>query len=111
MDTNRSTTGAHAPEPLAVYRSKKLLARRQALADAGIEHLCHDLPGTDQLWWALQQVEERIRREFPVIWAESNADWVFADAGRLHSPDRPAPDVCRICRQRQATPQEARSAS
>lgn len=108
---NESPAGAVAPAPLRDYRLRKLLTRRQQLADAGIELLCHDLPGADLLRQAVHQVEELLRQDFPAVWAESNAEWVAADAARLHSADRPAPEACWICRQRQSPDVEVRPAS
>ena len=97
---NEPTPGVPSPEPLRDYRLRKLLTRRTSLATAAAEHLAHDLIA-DPLWQAVDQVEEQLRREFPAAWEASYADWVTADAARLHSPDRPAPDTCWICRQRQ----------
>ena len=107
---NEPTPGVPAPEPLRDYRLRKLLTRRESLATAAAEHLAHDLIA-DPLWQAVDQVEEQLRREFPTIWEASYADWVAADAARLHSPDRPAPDSCWICRQRQDPEEEFRPAS
>ena len=111
MTLNSHTQGASTPEPLRDYRLRKLLVRRQALADAAVEHLCHDLPGADLLWEALHRVEDQLRRECPAVWARSNADWVATDAARLHTADRPAPESCRICRQWHVPGVEVRPAS
>ena len=108
---NELPTGAVAPEPLREYKLRKLLTRRQKLADAGIELLCHDLPGADLIWQAVHQVEELLRRDYPEVWAKSNADWVAADAARLHTPDKAAPEACWICRQRQSPDAGIRPAS
>ncbi len=109
--SNEHPQGGAAPEPLRDYQLRKLLTRRQRLADAGVELLCHNLPGADLLWQGVHQVEERLRVEFPAVWAESYAGWIAGDAARLHSPDQPAPDACWICRQRQAPPAGIRPAS
>ncbi|MGY1762333.1 hypothetical protein ACI79G_14935 [Geodermatophilus sp. SYSU D00779] len=111
MTPNSHPQSANAPEPLRDYQLRKLLTRRQALADAAVEHLCHDLPGADLLWQAVGRVEDRLRREYPAVWARSNGDWVATDAARLHTADRPAPDSCRICRQWQVPDVEVRPAS
>ena len=103
--------GAVAPEPLREYKLRKLLTRRQKLADAGIELLCHDLPGADLIRQAVHQVEELLRQDYPEVWAKSNADWVAADAARLHTPDKAAPEACWICRQRQSHDAGIRPAS
>ncbi|MGY1669773.1 hypothetical protein [Geodermatophilus sp. SYSU D00710] len=99
--SNEQPEGVAAPEPLRDYQLRKLLTRRQKLADAGVELLCHDLPGADLLWQAVHQVEECLRAEFPDVWAQSYAGWIADDSARLHSPDQPAPYACWICRQRQ----------
>ncbi len=109
--TNEHPEGVPAPEPLRDHRLRKLLTRRQKLADAGVELLCHDLPGADLLWQAVHQVEERLRAEFPAVWAQSYTDWISDDAARLHSAARPAPDTCWICRQRQPPSAGIRPAS
>ncbi len=99
--TDLQAPDATAPEPLRDYQLRKLLTRREKLADAASEALGHDLPGADLLWQAVQQVEERLRQDFPAVWVLSNAEWVAADAARLHTPDRPQPKSCWICRQQQ----------
>lgn len=99
--TNPYPAGASAPEPLRDYQLRKLLTRRERLADAAAEALGHDLPGADLLWQAVHQVEERLRQDFPAVWALSNTDWVAADAARLHTADQPQPESCWICRQQQ----------
>jgi hypothetical protein len=111
MNPKPSAPDANAPEPLRDYRLKKLLVRRQSLSTAAIEHLCHDLPGADLLWQAVHQTEEQLRHEYPEVWTQSNTEWVAADAARLHSPDRPAPDACWLCMQRYVPGAELRSAS
>lgn len=108
---NQLPAGAVAPEPLRDYRLRKLLTRRQQLADAGIELLCHDLPGADLIWQTVQQVEELLRQDYPEVWAKSNAGWAAADAARLHTPDKLAPAACWICRQRQSPDAEIHPAS
>lgn len=111
MTLNPSTRGVNTPEPLHDYRLNKLLARRESLASAAIEHECHNLPGADQLWQAVQHLEEQVRHDHPQVWAQFNTDWVAADAARLHSPDQPAPDACWLCKQRYTPEVELRSAS
>ena len=111
MTPNSHPQGGNAPEPLRDYQLRKLLTRRQALADAAVEHLCHDLPAADLLWQAVGRVEDRLRREYPAAWALSNADWVAADGARLHTADRPSPESCRICRQWHVPDAEVRPAS
>ncbi|MGY1651750.1 hypothetical protein [Geodermatophilus sp. SYSU D01119] len=111
MTLNSHTQGAVTPEPLRDYRLRKLLVRRQALADAAVEHLCHDLPGADLLWKSLHRVEERLRQEYPAVWAQSNDEWVAADAARLHTAGRPASESCRLCRQWHVSDVEVRPAS
>ena len=108
--TNEPNPSVPMPEPLRDYQLRKLLTRREQLATAAAEHLAHDLIA-DPLWQAVDQVEEQLRREFPAVWEKSYADWVAADAARLHSPGRPAPDTCWICRQRQDPEAEFRPAS
>jgi hypothetical protein len=109
-DAQRSPPGASTPQPLRDYRLRKLLNRRLSLAKAAAEHLSHDLI-TDPLWQAVDQVEEQLRREFPAVWEKSYTDWVATDAARLHTADRPAPDSCWICRQRQDPEAKIRPAS
>jgi len=109
--SNEHPEGVTAPEPLRDYHLRRLLTRRQQLADAGVELLCHDLPGADLLWQGVHQVEERLRVEFPAVWEQSYAGWIANDSARLHSADQPAPDACWICRQRQAHEAESRPAS
>ncbi|MGY1914408.1 hypothetical protein [Blastococcus sp. SYSU DS0973] len=111
MTPNSHAQGASTPEPLRDYRLRKLLVRRQVLADAAVEHLCHDLPGADLLWESLHRVEERLRQEYPAVWAQSNADWVAADAARLHTAGRSAAETCRLCRQWHVSDAEVRPAS
>ena len=111
MTPNSHTQGASTPEPLPDYRLRKFLVRRQALADAATEHLCHDLPGADLLWESLHRVEERLRQEYPAVWARSYAEWVAADAARLHTARRPASESCRLCRQWHGFDVEVRPAS
>lgn len=75
----------------------RLLSRREQLATAAIEHTSHNLPGADLIWQAVQQVEEDLQERFPATWARRNADWANRDAARLHAPDQPRPDDCRLC--------------
>ncbi len=79
-------------------RHHRLLAHREELATAAVEHLAHDLPGAEVLFRAVHLVEELLRVEFPATWQEHYTDWIHRDADRLHSPNRPRPDACRVCR-------------
>lgn len=79
-------------------RRRQLLAHREELTTAAVEHLGHDLPRADVLFRTVHLVEELIRVEFPAAWQEHYAEWVHRDADRLHGPEGPRPDVCRICR-------------
>ncbi|GEL99769.1 hypothetical protein [Cellulomonas terrae] len=84
-------------EPNRRWELLRLLHRRNRLATAAIEHLAHDLPGADLLWQEVHKVEERVRIQFPAVWAIENASWVVQDGERLHTADSPRPADCRIC--------------
>ena len=88
------------PQLNSIHRLRRhqLLAHREELATAGVEHLGHDLPGADVLFRAVHLVEELIRVEFPATWQEHYADWISRDADRLHDAETPRTDTCRICR-------------
>ena len=104
MHTTHATSG-HAPLPLqppTEWHRNRLLDARAHLAEAAIEHMAHDLPGADQLWTQLGELEDTIRDLYPQVWALQNADWAVADAARLHTNELPQPDSCRICRCAQA---------
>lgn len=88
------------PQLNSIHRLRRhqLLAHREELATAAVEHLGHDLPGSDVLFRAVHLVEELIRVEFPATWQEHYADWISRDVDRLHDADTPRTDSCRICR-------------
>ncbi|SDF60271.1 hypothetical protein SAMN05660662_2673 [Blastococcus aurantiacus] len=79
-------------------RRHQLLAHREELATAAIEHLGHDLPGADVLFRAIHLVEQLISAEYPDTWQAHYPDWISRDADRLHNADTPRTDTCRICR-------------
>jgi hypothetical protein len=81
------------PQLNSIHRLRRhqLLAHREELATAAVEHLGHDLPGADVLFRAVHLVEELIRVEFPATWQEYYADWISRDADRLHDADTPRP--------------------
>jgi hypothetical protein len=78
-------------------RLQELLARRQRLAQAAVEHVSHQLPGAGALWAALDDVEETIREEDRATWVRLYPEWAAHDTESLHLPEDPQPDSCRLC--------------
>ncbi|MGY1987137.1 hypothetical protein ACI792_13010 [Blastococcus sp. SYSU DS0669] len=111
MPSNPPDPGSQKPEPLYDYLRRRLLAQRERLSVAAIEHTAHDLPGGDLLWQAVHDTEEALRKSYPRLWERHQDEWVTTDAARLHSVENPAPDVCRICRERSGPVEEMRPAS
>ena len=67
-------------EPHQRLTRSRLLAHREELAAAAVEHLAHDLPGADPLWRAVDQVEQLLHDQFPHDWRRAYAQWIHADA-------------------------------
>lgn len=78
-------------------RLADLLARRERLAQAAVEHVSHQLPGAASLWTALDDVEETIREADRATWARLYPEWAARDTERLHMPEDPQPESCRLC--------------
>lgn len=81
----------------ACYRLQQLLRCREDLALAAAEHSNHDLPGSELLWQAVDEVEEHLRVLFPETWTLCYPQWVAEDVQRMHEPDQ-ASAQCRLCR-------------
>lgn len=78
-------------------RLADLLARRERLAQAAVEHVSHQLPGAGSLWAALDDVEEAIREQDRATWVRLYPEWAARDTERLHVPEDPHPESCRLC--------------